>query len=638
MNKNTTIAVSGALIVGAIVGWMVRPSPAVHDHDAMSASAPADSADEPSIWTCSMHPQIQQPEPGACPICGMDLIPLITDGNDDAGPRTLSMSESSRALADISTTAVERRLPIAEVHLVGKLDYDETRLRSLTARFPARIDRLFVNYTGVQVKAQDHLARIYSPELLTAQQELLTAHAADSNSTFTRIAREKLRLWDLLPAQIDAFISEKAPSEAFELLAPLGGVVIAKNIKEGDYVKTGEPLFRIADLSVLWLHLDAFESDLAWLRFGQEVSFEVEAYPGENFRGKIAFIAPEVDRRTRTTAIRVNVPNPDGRLKPGMFATGRVEALLTGNGEVAVPELAGKWISPMHPEIVMDGPGECTVCGMDLVPATAMGYAEAGEAIAPLVIPASAVLRTGRRAVVYVAQPDRNRPTFEGREIVLGPKAGQAYIVRSGLSEGERVVTHGAFKIDSALQILAKPSMMNPEGGGPVPGHNHGGMNTSGESADPHAGHQMSSMIEIPAAHLEMLIPAYLETQAALARDDLEAAKAVTKTMMNHTGHVGALPELIHLMLAADSLAAFRAPHFERLSNAFIAAAKTTPAALSKDLVVMHCPMAMDGAGADWLQSNEPLRNPYFGAMMLTCGETRETISASTEDHTGHAH
>ena len=636
MNKTTAFAVAGALIVGVMAGWIFSPSPSAHDHASTSAVAQADSPDEPSIWTCSMHPQIQQPGPGACPICGMDLIPLIDDSDDNEGPRTLSMSESSRALADITTTVVERRLPIAEVHLVGKLDYDETRLRSLTARFPARIDELFVNFTGVPVKARDHLARIYSPELLTAQQELLTAHAADPDSIFTRIAREKLRLWDLLPAQIDALIANNTPGEEFELRAPLGGVVITKNVKEGDYVKTGEPLFRIADLSVLWLHLDAFESNLAWLRFGQEVSFRVEAYPGEVFRGKIAFIAPEVDRRTRTTAIRVNVPNPDGRLKPGMFATGRVEALLTGNGDVAVPELAGKWISPMHPEVVMDGPGQCTVCGMDLVPAAEMGYAKPGDEEAPLLVPASAVLRTGLRAVIYVALPDRDRPTFEGREIVLGPKAGQVYIVRSGLTEGERVVTHGAFKIDSALQILAKPSMMNPEGGGPVPGHNHGGVTAT--VTTPAGGSGSDSLMLAPDLAAQVM-PAYFDLHAALAADNLPAAREALSAMMQVTGHQGALPDLIHPLLAADDLDNIRRPHFETISNALIAAVRADPTAFTGDVVLMHCPMVYEDRGADWLQSDETLLNPYFGAMMLTCGNMRENLTATDEsDHSGHAH
>jgi Cu(I)/Ag(I) efflux system membrane fusion protein len=369
-----------------------------------------------------MHPQIQQPEPGDCPICGMDLIPLVSDSGADEGPRTMSMSESSRALAEIQTTEVKKDYPEAEIRLVGKLDYDETLEKSLTARFPARIDKLFVNYKGIAVAKGDHLAKVYSPDLLSAQRELLTSYRADPNSSITNAAREKLRLWDLVPEQIDAIIERGEAKDSFVLKAPIGGVVVTKKVKEGDYVKTGESLFKIVDLSRLWAYLDAYESDLPWLRYGQDVAFTVEAIPGETFHGQIAFIEPEVNRKTRTVPIRVNVPNPDGKLKPGMFVRSVVASRLAEDGKVYAPEFAGKWISPMHPEVVKDGPGQCDVCGMDLVPAEELGYVDHSTENAPLIVPSSAVLRTGKRAVVYVEKPNTERPTYEGREIVLGPR------------------------------------------------------------------------------------------------------------------------------------------------------------------------------------------------------------------------
>jgi Cu(I)/Ag(I) efflux system membrane fusion protein len=175
--------------------------------------------------------------------------------------------------------------------------------------------------------------------------------------------------------------------------------------------------------------------------------------------------------------VRVNVPNPEGKLKPEMFVRGEVRAQVAEGGQVVAPDLAGKWISPMHPWIVKDGPGTCDVCGMKLVPAEELGYvsAETVAREAPLVIPRSAALVTGPRAVVYVEVPDQEEPTYEGREIVLGPRAGDYYLVREGLQEGELVVTNGAFKIDSEIQIQAKPSMMMPAGGahGGASGHQH---------------------------------------------------------------------------------------------------------------------------------------------------------------------
>lgn len=640
MNKKLILTITGttvaALVIGIGVGRLTQSNPESHNHGAEgSASAESAEAAEPTIWTCSMHPQIQQPEPGDCPICGMDLIPLENDTGADDGPRTLSMSKSSRALADIQTTEVKKDYPEAEIRLVGKLDYDETLEKSLTARFPARIDELFVNFKGIPVAQGDHLAKVYSPDLLSAQRELLTSYRADPNSSITRAAREKLRLWDLVPEQIDAIIESGEAKDHFILKAPIGGVVVAKHVKEGDYVKTGESLFKIVDLSRLWAYLDAYESDLPWLRYGQDVAFSVEAIPGETFHGQVAFIEPEVNRKTRTVPIRVNVPNSEAKLKPGMFVRGIVASRLAEDGKVYAPELAGKWISPMHPEIVKDGPGQCDVCGMDLVRAEELGYVDNATETAPIIVPTSAVLRTGKRAVVYVEKPNAERPTFEGREIVLGPRAGDYFLVTAGLDAGERVVTSGAFKIDSALQIQAKPSMMNPQGGGPAPGHNHGGEAPAGGQTN-QSQHEGMVMLEIASDVAPQLIESYLTMQSALAGDNLDAAKAQAKAMMEVTGHSGDLPAMLHDMLAAETLAAFRTPYFDTLSNALITAAKAAPASFDSEFYVMHCPMANDNQGADWLQASKPLQNPYFGAMMLKCGEVKETITATESGHENH--
>jgi Cu(I)/Ag(I) efflux system membrane fusion protein len=428
-----------------------------------------------------------------------------------------------------------------------------------------------------------------------------------------------------MPEQIDTIIESGEAKDHFVIQAPIGGVVVAKNVKEGDYVKTGEVLFKVVDLSRLWAYLEAYESDLPWLRYGQDVAFSVEAIPGQTFHGHVAFIEPEVNRKTRTVTVRVNVPNPQSKLKPGMFVRAIVASRLAKDGKVYAPELAGKWISPMHPEVIKDGPGQCDVCGMDLVPAEDLGYVDNSKKPAPIIVPTSAVLRTGKRAVVYVEKANAERPTYDGREIVLGPRAGDYFLVTAGLDVGERVVTNGAFKIDSALQIHAKPSMMNPEGGGPTPGHNHGGEVPASGPVD-HSQHNGMVMLEIAGDIAPQLLASYLAMQSALAGDDLDAAKAEAKTMMQTTGHSGDLPALLHDMLAAETLNAFRIPYFETLSNALIAAAKADPGSFDRKLIVMNCPMANDNLGADWLQASEPLQNPYFGAMMLKCGDVKEEL------------
>ncbi len=615
------------LVVGLLLGRFFLPNRAP---TALTQAAPTSTAEAPlpSSWTCSMHPQIQQPGPGKCPICGMDLIPLESENAaSDQGPRTLMMSASASALADIQTTVAEQRFPEATVRLVGQLDYDETRLRSLTARFPARIDQLFVNYTGVAVAKGEHLAQIYSPELITAQRELLSAHAANPDSVISRVAREKLRLWDLLPEQIDAILTRGTIVDSFELRAPSGGVVVLKNVKEGDYVKTGEALFRIADLSELWLHLQAFESDLAKLRFGQTVEFTVEAWPGEIFSGRIAFIAPDVDQRKRTVPIRVNVPNPSGRLKPGMFARGEVHVKLANENQVFAADLVGKWISPMHPEIIKNAPGWCDVCGMALVPAESLGYSTTIAGEPPIVVPSSAILRTGQRAVIYVKQATAAGPAFTGRVVTLGAQAGRDVIIAAGLAAGEEVVTHGAFKIDSSLQILAKPSMMNPTGGGASPDHDHdhgSGPHPTPDSNSPAPAATTGLVIEPSLA--PALLPPYFDLQAALAADDLSAAHAALQALMALTGHTGPLPELLHFALSADNLDTIRESGFVQLSSALITVIRAHPGLTETSMVRLHCPMAMSGEGADWLQPSDQLRNPYFGAVMLTCGTIVERL------------
>lgn len=621
-------AVIAALVVGLLIGRQTSSTTAPVTAQVDSAAA------EPTQWTCSMHPNIIQPDQGDCPICGMDLIPLMKATDDDLGPRAMSMTKSSMALADIQTTVVARAFPTVEVNLVGRLEYDQTKIRSLTARFPARIDQLYVNYQGAPVKQREHLAKIFSPELSTAQHELLLAYHADPESSLTQASREKLRLWDLLPEQIDAIIEAGQASDRFELIAPIGGIVVEKLVNEGDYVQTGQPLMTIVDLSRLWLFLDAYESDLQWLRFGQDVIFTVEAFPGESFSGRIAFIEPELNRRSRTVRIRVNVDNSDGRLKAGMFARGIVQAKVAEGGKVYAPELAGKWISPMHPEIVKDGPGSCDVCGMDLVTAESLGYVEVPEGEIPLVVPGSAVLRTGKRAVVYVQKTDAEAPTFEGREITLGPRAGDVYIVKSGLQENDRVVTNGAFKIDSALQIQAKPSMMSPEGGNGESGHaGHGGEPAASGTAT-----VSSDSLQIDTATALLILQDYFILQNTMASDDYPGAKEALKSMMNKTGHSGPLPDLIHTMLATDSMEALRRPLFETLSNALIAAVQASPGEFSGDIFLMHCPMVYPDRGADWLQPGDKLLNPYFGAMMLTCGVVKTNLTSTAGDHTNHDH
>jgi Cu(I)/Ag(I) efflux system membrane fusion protein len=450
---------------------------------------------EQTWWTCSMHPEVRLPKPGKCPKCPMDLIP-VTSSAGDVGEREISFSEAAIKLMEIKTTVVERKIVTAEVRMAGKVDYDETRVKHITAWVPGRIDRLYVDFTGITVSKDDHMVELYSPELISTQAELLQAVKAVQNikqtsselitgsiSATLEAAREKLRLLGLAKKQIEEIEKTGKPVDHITIYAPMGGIVIDKKAMEGMYVNTGTAIYTVADLSRLWVKLDAYESDLPWIRYGQEVEFTTEAYPGEVFKGTISFIEPVLNAKTRTVKLRINVDNTEGKLKPEMFVRAVVRSWVAGGGKIMAPEMAGKWICPMHPAVVKTEAGNCDICGMDLVTTESLGYVSDAPKETPLVIPASAPLITGTRAVVYVQVTGAEKPTYEGREIVLGPRAGNYYIVKSGLAEGEIVVTNGNFKIDSALQIQAKPSMMSPEGA-VVPGHHHGTEHTEKQMTD----------------------------------------------------------------------------------------------------------------------------------------------------------
>ncbi len=637
-----------ALFIGISIGR--GSAPEEHDH-ADKAANTADSVDqpesaEPPMYTCSMHPTVRLPDPDAkCPICFMDLIPVTDSSSEPGSEHRITLSESAAALARIETTPVARFLPEAQVRLFGRMAVDETRVARLTAYFPGRLDRLFVNYVGVPVNRGDHLAEIYSPELLAAFEELRQSARAvkelenasnlvrESTEQTLLAAREKLRLFGLTEAQIREVESNTMSSDRFTIYAPLGGIVTQLGQREGDYVQTGTVIATVADLSRLWLDLEAYESQLPLLRWGQSVTFTVESQPGEVFRGQISFIEPMVDERTRTAAVRVAVENADRRLKPGMFATAIVRTKVDAHGAIVSDSLAGKWVGPMHPTVVRDEPGTCDVCGMDLVSAESLGVVgDPTTIVVPLVIPRSAVLITGARAVVYVRIPDAQKPTFEARDIQLGSRAGDFYVVRDGLEEHEEVVTNGAFRIDSSMQIAGKSSMMSPGGsGGERSGHAHGGTTTS----------SAGEVIRAPDSFIHALKPvyaAYFQMQESLAADDLagygQGARDLRTAidLVRETGLVGpplATWRRLRAQLNAEDtstdIATARA-RFETASKAIIELAHTFGHHGSQAWQLAYCPMAFDNAGAEWLQRSDELINPYFGAAMLRCGEFRATI------------
>jgi len=627
------------------------------------------SGEQATTWTCSMHPQIQLPKSGQCPICGMDLIPLtIHDDQGMPSARRLVMSPEAAKLAEIEVAEVERKIVETEIRMVGKVEYDETKIAYITAWTGGRIDRLYIDQTGVPVRKGDHLAYLYSPELLAAQQEYLQALEGAQNvkeshldiikstsEDTIRNTREKLRLLGVTDEQIKELEERKVPNDHMTIYATATGIVVNREVQEGTYVQTGSRIYSIVDLSEVWIKLDAYEKDLEWLRYGQEVEFQAEAYPGTIFHGRISFIAPILDETTRTVKVRVNIKNEDGGLKPGMFVRAIVRAQVAGMGRVMAPDLQGKWMCSMHPEIIQNESGDCTICEMPLVTTEKMGYVTVKDEEAPLVIPSSAVLRTGKRAVVYIQNMGAAKPTFEGREIILGPRAGNYYLVKSGLAEGERVVVNGNFKIDSALQIQAKSSMMNPEGG---VGGGHD-MSKMGEDSGSTKGIEKEDPLEhvmAPQEFLAQLTPvyeAYFQLQNALALDDFAGAKTSLELIQvkREQTNMNLLKDALHadwmeldqsiknsvvLGLEAKTIGDLRTDAFKDLSAAVLAVEKKFGHSKEGKHYRAFCPMALGGKGAAWLQSGEAIMNPYFGKQMQKCGELQDEF-AQQDSETAYA-
>jgi len=649
--KNNKITI-GLILVAFFVGMWFSGEGSTTNPDKHETHS-----NENQVWTCSMHPNVQLPESGQCPICFMDLIPLES-GSSSLEPNQLSMSESAMKLANIETIPASMGIAELEIHLSGKVKYDESRIGNITAWVPGRLERMFVDYTGISVKKGDHMMELYSPELYTAQEELIQARKLfDSNKGQSVIgkktikatlqaSREKLRLMGLLDEQIQKIEESDSPSNLTTVYSPMSGVVIQKNGVEGAYVKTGTNIYTIADLSRVWVIFDAYESDLPWLAFGQKVTFSAEAIPGETFEGRVAFIDPVLDAKTRTVKVRMNVLNPNGMIKPGMFVHGTIHATLDGDGKAINPELANKWICPMHPEVVRDQKGDCDVCGMDLVKSESLGIVHTPyHQHENLLIPASAVLKTGNRAIVYV-KISGEEPTFEGREVVLGSRVGDKYIVRSGLKEGELVVKKGNFKIDSAMQIAAKPSMMNPSGGPSGMGHNHGGM-SSGQN------HKMSTMETFESTTSfrkaqTLITDAYFIAEDALAKDNFKESKTAlfalnivlsattTKTFDLSEKATKKWNEIRNQLILLTN----HAQHWQDIEEARKAFKGLSQSMLSLEQSFSHessdsyyeifCPMAFDNTGASWLSKEKDVNNPYFGASMLKCGEVKQEFNGKT--------
>ena len=637
MTPVLVLAAGLILIVGVGVsqrtGWI----------SAGGIAKPASDNRTAQIHTCPMHPQIRQPGPGRCPICGMALVPATASGSEGLDELSVRIEPAQRRLANIQVAEAKREPVFATIRTIGAIAIDESRMATIAAYIDGRIERLFADYTGVVVDKGDHLAVLYSPELYTAQVEYLESRKSLANSAATLEAirqaqqklvgnsRQKLVELGFREDQIGDLESSGKSESRLTIYAPVGGTVIEKMAVEGKYVEAGEPIYRIADLSTVWLMLELYPEDAARIRFGQRVEAEMQSLHGELFTGRVAFIAPTVDPGKRSVGVRVEFLNPDGTLRPGDYANASITLPIGQQGEVYDADLAGRWISPMHPQIISDKPGQCPICGMDLVSTSRYGYSETPvEQPASLYVPRSAVLMAGSNSVLYVeTEPGR----FEIRSVVMGPILNDKVIILGGLNEGEKVATAGNFLIDSQMQLAGKPSLIDPtraiaaqrERKVPLDFSNIQVVSVAGEAG----------------RTLEELFATYFCIQTALAADRKpveadatllhrnaltlqqdatlsSAAIAQIKVIAKHSEH------LHHMDLEKARLDAFRP-----ISHAIVTSASLIRGeSASTPFYHLFCPMVQGGSG-DWLQDHGAVSNPYFGARMLNCGEVVQMLPVS---------
>jgi len=585
MNANIRIIITViiAMTIGLVAGYFIfgnTPKTNTLAEKSKHGAEIEQIATGAEIWTCSMHPQIRQNEPGDCPMCGMDLI--LLEENTSSNPLVLEMTNEAVKLANIQTTIVgdASEKTGKTIRLSGKIQPDERLASSQVTHVSGRIEKLFVSFTGEQVNKGQKIATLYSPELITAQRELLEAlQLTDLNPDLIEASRNKLRYWKISESSIEQIEQQGEIQENFTVYADESGIVTNKRVSVGDYVKRGEPLFDLMNLRKVWVLFDAYEEDLPSISIGDRIEFTTSSLPNKTFKTTVTFIDPIINPNTRVAAIRTEVSNTRALLKPEMLVYGTIHKKPNNSSQLTVPK--------------------------------------------------SAVMWTGQRSVVYIKVPDTNIPSFEFREIDIGEALGKNYQIISGLETGEEVVTYGSFTIDAAAQLNNQSSMMNRNVSIKEIGHSTQ-LPDYTENTPPTFKEQLFK-----------LASSYLTLKDALVATDSEEAKEaasqvvaflekVDSSLLKEDGHLYWMEQQNTIKTHSENIAASndieeQRKQFDFLSQALVKATKVFGIG-EATLYVQHCPMANDNNGADWLSNVEEIRNPYFGDKMLTCGLVKTTI------------
>lgn len=575
--KKNIIYISLTLVLGLVGGYVIfggGNKTTSHDH---AGEAAADQ-----MWTCSMHPQIMQPEPGDCPLCGMDLIPAEA-GADGLGVDEIRMTKNASALANIQTMVVGSASEMEgnALLLSGKIMPNEEANAVQASYFEGRIEKLNVSITGEQIRKGQLLATIYAPALVAAQQELLTASAMkETQAALYQAVRNKLKMWKLTDKQIDDIENSGKVREYFPVYATVSGTVTEKLVDEGDYVSQGQPIVKVSNLSTVWAMFDAYENQIAQLKVGQKVTVTTNAYPGKEYDATIAFIDPSLNVQSRTVSVRATLNNQSGVFKPGMFVSSKIQ-----------------------------------------LPPSAANTSLVS-------VPASAVLWTGNRSLVYV-KTHADEPVFEMREVGLGTKSGDTYLITDGLKSGEEVVINGTFTVDAAAQLQGKKSMMTSSGG------------AENEVQMPLINIERLKVSSKFQSQLKAVFNDYLVISKALVNDNASTSKKAAEDLLKSLQKVDMKlvteePGHSHWMMLDEEIqkAALgiskssdiqkQRAHFEHLSNHLINAVQTF--GINQKIYLDYCPMVNNDNGAYWLSTEEKILNPYYGASMLGCGEVTEVI------------
>ena len=544
---------------------------------------------ESQMWTCSMHPQIMQPEPGDCPICGMDLIPAES-GGEGLALNEIRMTNNAMALANIQTVIVGSTEGSEEntLSLSGKIVPNEEANAVQASYFEGRIEKLNVNFTGEEIRKGQLLATIYAPALVAAQQELLTAASMkESQPALYKAVRNKLKLWKLSDTQINQIETSGKVRDNFPIYATVSGTVSEKMAEEGDYVKQGQPLVKVSNLATVWAMFDAYENQISQLKEGQKITVTTNAYPNKEFEATVSFIDPSLNTQSRTVSVRASLNNKEGLFKPGMFVTSKVHLTKSSNNATEV------------------------------------------------IVPATAVLWTGTRSLVYV-KTRPNEPIFEMREVSLGAKNGDKYLITDGLQNGDEVVVNGTFTVDAAAQLQGKKSMMNTEVENGHPAHSD--MDPVNHLAEVE---RLQTPLEFQ-RQLKVVFGDYISMEEGLINDNSEIAKnaasALVKSLQNVDMNLlkdgAAHNRWMHLENELKNAAASisqtsdiktQREHFVHLSAHLINAVKSF--GINEKVYVDYCPMVNNDVGAYWLSTQKEILNPYFGASMLKCGEVTDEIN-----------